>query len=120
MWWLTPGRTYFDPLFQYHFPPKNNNVTIQTCVAVHPGVQLDRVRAGFVRPVRIPDVGGRGRVDAGRAASCRGRAYGRRPDLQRPRRPYHHGGEATLHLVYFRSVSCIIEVSYPVWADAVG
>lgn len=60
--------------------------------AVHPGVQLDRVQAGVVWPLRVPDVGRRGRVGGRRAARGRGRAHGRRPDLQRARRPHHHGG----------------------------
>lgn len=53
-------------------------------VSVYSGVQLDRIQAGVVRPLRVPDVGGRGGLDPGRLAGAGGRAHGRQPDLQRP------------------------------------
>lgn len=52
-------------------------------IPVHPGIQLDRIQAADIRSLRVPDVGGRGGLDAGRAARRRRGAHGYRPDLQR-------------------------------------
>lgn len=61
------------------------NIYLSIFFPVYTGVQLDRVQAGFVWALRLPDVGRRRGLDPGRASRGGGRSDGCRPDLQRAR-----------------------------------